>query len=158
MPEQESLTYTVTPGPDVLKKMGQTWTLYTSPPAMFAYGPEGELPSPVTLTLTKEQAAELRGDGYEVEGAPIAPLQPAPDNGDGVEPQPRPLALGELMEEVQGDLMDQAREETAAAEAAPPGGDPGPDAGPGIDPIGPPNGIPGEAAIPPGADSKRRRT
>lgn len=126
--EQERQTYTVTPGPAMRAKMGQSWTLHLEggTPMMFGYGEDGQ-PLPVKLLLTSGRAEELRRDGYEVEGEklPEPAVEPLPD-GDETLPLPEPPA---------------------------PPSNPDQDA----DPIGPPKGIPGEAAIPLGMDTKRKR-
>lgn len=91
MPEAERLTYTVTPGPEVLAKMGTSWTLFASPPVMFTVGPDGEPPEPAAVTMTAEQAADLAASGYVVEEALAAPepvndVQVSPGL-EGVEPE-----------------------------------------------------------------------
>lgn len=127
MPEQERQTYTVTPGPAVLARMGQSWTLHLTDgaPVMFSHGEDGEKPGPVTLSLTPQRAEELRRDGYEVEGEKLP--EPAVD----------PIPPSE-----EADFLEEA-------------GDPVPDAGPGIDPIGPPQDNLGEAAVPAGVTTKQ---
>jgi hypothetical protein len=91
MPEAERLSYTVTPGPEVLAKMGTSWTLFTMPPVMFAVGPDGEPPEPAAVTMTAEQAADLTASGYVVEEAlsapePVNDVQVSPGL-EGVEPE-----------------------------------------------------------------------
>lgn len=93
MPEAERLTYTVTPGPEVLAKMGTSWTLFASPPVMFTVGPDGEPPEPAAVTMTAEQAADLASSGYVVEEALAAAPEPVNDvqvspGLEGVEPEP----------------------------------------------------------------------
>lgn len=84
MPEAARLTYTVTPGPEVLAKMGTSWTLFASPPVMFTVGPDGEPPEPATVTMTAEQAADLASSGYVVE----EPLSAAPEPVNDVQVSP----------------------------------------------------------------------
>jgi hypothetical protein len=110
----EPLTYTVTPGPELLARMGQSWTLYATPPAHFTYGPDGEPPGPVTMTLTEEQVVEHRGSGYVVEPA-----------------APEPLHDDARVEKLAAEI-DRALE--GGAEFTPVERDG--DGGPGIDPIG----------------------
>lgn len=101
MPEVEVLSYTVTPGPEVLAKMGTSWTLFASPPVMFTVGPDGEPPEPATVTMTAEQAADLASSGYAVQALsgewpePLNDVQVAPglegvlpEPVDGVAPEP----------------------------------------------------------------------
>jgi hypothetical protein len=136
--KMEKLNYVVTPGPEMLAKMGGYWTLEIGDGqvASFSRSEKGEEPGPVTLSLTLDKAAELRADGYVVNGETVeAPLQPAPDEpgdqdaGPGIDPIGKPEGTGG------GD---------AGPGIDPIGGDaPGEgsgngDAGPGIDPIGKP--------------------
>lgn len=88
----EPLSYTVTPGPDLRKRMGQSWilSLNDSPAATFTHGPKGEPPGSVTLTLSVEQAAQLKADGYEVKAkkgrASAASESEDGDSGPGIDP------------------------------------------------------------------------
>jgi hypothetical protein len=100
MPDAEVLSYTVTPGPEVLAKMGTSWTLFTMPPVMFTVGPDGEPPEPATVTMTAEQAADLASSGYVLEEAlsnpePVNDVQVSPGL-EGVEPAPVPLTRESL--------------------------------------------------------------
>lgn len=93
MPEAEPLTYTITPGPEVLAKMGTSFTLFTNPPVLFMFGPDGEPPEPATLTLTTARADDLASVGYHVAIAsftipePVNDVQVSPGL-EGVEPEP----------------------------------------------------------------------
>lgn len=153
MPEVEPLTYTVTPGPAVLRKMGLSWTLFGPTGAhlaTFSHGPGGEPPGPVDLALSKEVAAELAEAGYVVWA-----LSAWPDAAPSFEVK---------ASHMEGDVrvLDEVELREVSMHA-------GSDAGPGIDPIGGGTGpekaiqvMPGDVAGEPGAGSstepvKRRR-
>ncbi len=95
---REPLTYTVTPGPEVKKKMGQSWVLFNARGAVlatFSRGKDGlQAPAPATLSLTEAEAAELAAAGYAVQA--LSGVWPASDGdaGPGIDPIGLPKPAG----------------------------------------------------------------
>lgn len=91
----EKTTYTITPGPDLLKRMPLAWTLRTDPPVHF----DRLKPEPVKVELDGGTAAQLRADGYEVNPpaneavAASGRAEAGSDAGSGIDPEGKPKPL-----------------------------------------------------------------